>query len=307
MALSTSSSKHQLLILALALALIAGLFLLPKVIVKPKDGQPTLAQDGAATANRDQGAAAPAVGELDEHGHPAGSHDEPSGPTAEKPHMTMPTAQRREISTLVAKYTAEADQGAKIGIARELAEKYKAVERFDSAGYYLEQIALVRPGEQTFQRAADQYYEAYSFATTEARQKLLGAKCRELYERVLKNNPDNLNAKTNLGMAYMASENPVKGITLLREVLAADPRNEQALYNLGLLAVQSNQYDKAAERFAELAEINPKNVNAQFYLGVSLAQTGAKQEARKAFLAAKSISSDPALAASVDEQLQKLQ
>lgn len=307
MALSTSSSKHQLLILALALILVAGLFLLPKVIVKPKDGQPTLAQDGSRTANRDQGAGAPAVGELDEHGHPAGSHDEPSGPTAEQPHMAMPSAQRREIGTLVAKYTAETNLGPKLRMARELADKYKAVERFDSAGYYLEQIALVRPGEQTFQRAADQYYEAYSFATTEARQKLLGAKCRELYERVLKNNPDNLDAKTNLGMAYMASENPVKGITLLREVLAADPRNEKALYNLGLLAIQSNQYDKAAERFKELTQVNSENVNAQFYLGVSLAQTGAKAEARQAFLKAKSISSDPSLAASVDEQLQKLQ
>lgn len=307
MAVSTSSSKHQLLILALALALVAGLFLLPKVIVKPKDGQPTLAQDGAATANRDKGAAAPNVGELDEHGHPAGSHDEPNGPTAEQPHMTVPAAQRKEISALVARYTATTDIGAKLSVARELAEKYKTVERFDSAGYYLEQIALVRPGEQAFQRAADQYYEAYSFATTEARQKLLGAKCRELYERVLKNNPDNLNAKTNLGMAYMSSDNPVKGISLLREVLAADPRNENALYNLGLLAVQSNQYDKAAERFRELTKINPKNVNAQFYLGVSLAQTGAKQEAREAFLAAKSVSSDPSVAASVDEQLQKLQ
>ncbi|WP_242434670.1 tetratricopeptide repeat protein [Hymenobacter amundsenii] len=299
-----SSSKHQLIMLALALALVAGLFLLPKVIVKPKEGKGTLAQDAARTANRDQGAAAPNVGELDEHGHAAGSHE---GPTAEQPHMTMPPAQRREISVLVAKYAAEPEMGAKLSIARQLAEKYKAVERFDSAGYYLEQIAQVRPGEQTWKRAADEYYEAFSFATTEERQKLLGGKSQELYEKVLKNNPDNLDAKTNLGMAYMASTNPVQGITLLREVLVADPRNEKALYNLGLLAIQSNQYDKAAERFRELTQVNAENVNAQFYLGVSLAQTGAKQEARKAFLKAKSISSDPALAASVDEELKKLQ
>ena len=304
MAVSTSSSKHQLLILALALALVAGLFLLPKVIVKPKEGKGTLAQDAARTANRDQGAAAPNVGELDEHGHPADSH---AGPTAEQPHMTMPAAQRREISTLVAKYAAEPETGAKLSLARKLAEKYKAVERFDSAGYYLEQIAQVRPGEQTWKRAADEYYEAFSFATTEERQKLLGGKSQELYEKVLKNNPDNLDAKTNLGMAYMASTNPVQGITLLREVLATDPRNEKALYNLGILAIQSGQYDKAADRFRELTQVNPKNVNGQFYLGVSLAQTGAKREARQAFLKAKSISPDPALAASVDEELQKLQ
>ncbi|RIY10279.1 hypothetical protein D0T11_10165 [Hymenobacter rubripertinctus] len=281
------------------------MFLLPKVIVKPKQGKGTLAQDAARTANRDQGAAAPNVGELDEHGHPAGSHEQ--GATAEQPHMTLPPAQRREISSLAAKFSAETDQTAKLRLAQQLAEKYKAVERFDSAGYYLEQIARVRPGEQTWKRAADEYYEAFSFATTEDRQKLLGAKCQELYGKVLKNNPDNLDAKTNLGMAYMASTDPVQGITLLREVLAADPRNEKALYNLGLLAIQSGQYDKAADRFRQLTEVNAENLNGQFYLGVSLAKTGAKQEARKAFLKAKSISSDPALAASVDEELKKLQ
>ena len=108
-------------------------------------------------------------------------------------------------------------------------------------------------------------------------------------------------------MAYMASDNPVQGVTLLREVLAANPRNEKALYNLGILSIQSNQYDKAVERFQELVKVNPENVNGQFYLGVSLAQTGAKEEARAAFTKAKSLSSDPSLAASVDEELSKLE
>ncbi|MET4108911.1 tetratricopeptide repeat protein [Hymenobacter sp. UYP22] len=306
MASITASSKHQLLVLALAFALVAGLFLLPKVIVKPKEGKESLTQTAARTANRDQGAAAPSTGAtgLDEHGHPIGSHDEP---TAEQPHMTVPAAQRGEITALVRKFSSEADQTAKLRLAQQLAEKYKAVERFDSAGYYLEQVAVVRPGEQAWKRAADQYFEAYSFATTEERQKLLGAKCQELYQKVLKNNPDNLDAKTNLGMAYMSSSNPVQGITLIREVLAADPRNEKALYNLGFLAIQSGQFDKAVERFQELAKVNPENINGQFYLGVSLAKTGAKAEARKAFLKAKSISPDPALATSVDDELKKLQ
>ncbi|GAB3240696.1 hypothetical protein GCM10027346_35210 [Hymenobacter seoulensis] len=299
-----NTSKHQLLILAIAVALIAGLFVLPKVLVQTKKDKGDLTQ-AARTATRDNGAAAPSTAGsgLDEHGHPAGSHE----PTAEQPHMTVPAAQRTEINALLAKFNASGvDLQGKLRLAQELAAKYKAVEKFDSAGYYFEQVALVRPGEQAWKRAADEYFEAYSFATTEERQKLLGAKCQELYAKVLKNNPDNLDAKTNLGMAYMAGTNPVQGITLLREVLAADPRNEKALYNLGLLAIQSNQYDKAVERFRELAKVNAENVNGQFYLGVSLAQTGAKEEARKAFLKAKSISPDPSLAASVDEQLQKL-
>ncbi|WP_245815458.1 tetratricopeptide repeat protein [Hymenobacter gelipurpurascens] len=298
--MARNSSKYQLILLALAVALVAGLFLLPKVIVKPKAGKGELAQGAARTANRDNGAAAPSTASVDAMGKPEGA-------TAEQPHMTVAPVQRREINGLLAKYKAEADLAAKLRLATDLADKYKGIEKFDSAGFYLEQVALTRPGEQAWKRAADAYFEAFSFATTEGRQKLLGAKCEELYGRVLKNNPDNLDAKTNLGMALMASSNPVQGITVLREVLAADPKNEKVLYNLGLLAIQSNQFDKAAERFQELTKVNPENVNGQFYLGVALAQTGAKAEARQAFQKAKSLSPDPALAASVDEQLQKLQ
>ncbi|HLK96805.1 MAG TPA: tetratricopeptide repeat protein, partial [Hymenobacter sp.] len=216
-------------------------------------------------------------------------------------------AQRREIDALVAKYSAEKNPIAKLRVASDLASKYRAIEKFDSAGYYLEQLAQARPGEQAWKRAADAYFEAFSFAATQERQQQLGAKCQELYGKVLKNNPENLEAKTNLGMAFMAGDNPVQGVVLLREVLVADPRNEQAMYNLGLLSMQSSQYDKAVERFRELTKVNPENVNGQFYLGVALAQTGAKADARKAFEKAKSLSTDPGLTASVDEQLQKLQ
>ena len=167
-------------------------------------------------------------------------------------------------------------------------------------------MAQAKPSAQNWQQAADAYFQAFSFAATDERVKLLGGKARELYAKVLKDQPGNLDAKTNLGMAYMASENPVQGISLLREVLEADPRNEKALYNMGILAVQSNQYDKAVTRFQELVKVNPKNVNGQFYLGVTLARTGAKEEAKKAFLIAKSLSNDPALAASVEEEIAKM-
>ena len=230
---------------------------------------------------------------------------ENNGPNA-APHTTASPAQRQELTRLLAEYEAAPNAAAKATVATTLARRYNNVERFDSAGYYLEQVALAKPSAQNWQQAADAYFQAFSFAATDERVKLLGGKARELYTKVLKDQPGNLDAKTNLGMAYMASDNPVQGVTYLREVLEADPRNEKAMYNMGILAVQSNQYDKAVKRFQDLVKVNPKNVNGQFYLGVTLARTGAKEEAKQAFLTAKSLSNDPTLAASVDEQIAKL-
>jgi len=303
---TTSSAPHQLVLVAAALVLAGGLFVLPKGIMKPKESKSELSKDAAATANRDGGGMATNGSKTEASSGPVpATATDNNGPNA-APHTTATPAQRQELTRLLAEYAAAPNAAAKATAATSLARRYNSVERFDSAGYYLEQVALAKPSAQNWQQAADAYFQAFSFAATDERVKLLGGKSRELYAKVLKDQPGNLDAKTNLGMAYMASDNPVQGVTLLREVLAADPRNEKALYNMGILAVQSNQYDKAVTRFQDLVKVNPRNVNGQFYLGVTLARTGAKEEAKQAFLAAKSLSNDPALAASVEEEIAKL-
>jgi tetratricopeptide (TPR) repeat protein len=313
-------AAHQLVVLASALALVGGLYALPKGIVKPKEGKAELTADAARTANRDGGgpntngskaeaSSGPVPASANDNGGAHSDndgHDHGPAPAAAAPHTTATAAQRQELNRLLTSYRTESDAAKRRDLGASLARRYEGVQRFDSAGYYYEQIAQTKPSASAWQRAADAYFQAFSFAATDERVTLLGGKARELYGKVLKAEPGNLDAKTNLGMAYMASENPVQGVTLLREVLAADPRNEKALYNMGILAVQSNQYDKAVGRFQDLVKVNPKSVNGQFYLGVTLARTGAKEEARAAFLAAKSLSDDPALAASVEEELAKL-
>ncbi|WP_236050081.1 tetratricopeptide repeat protein [Hymenobacter negativus] len=303
---TTSSAPHQLVLVAAALVLAGGLFVLPKGIMKPKESKSELSKDAAATANRDGGGMATNGSKTENSSGPVpATATDNNGPNA-APHTTATPAQRQELTRLLAEYAAAPNATAKATAATSLARRYNSVERFDSAGFYLEQVALAKPSAQNWQQAADAYFQAFSFAATDERVKLLGGKARELYAKVLRDQPGNLDAKTNLGMAYMASDNPVQGVTYLREVLEADPRNEKALYNMGILAVQSNQYDKAVKRFQDLVKVNPKNVNGQFYLGVTLARTGAKEEAKQAFLTAKSLSNDPALAASVEEEIAKL-
>ncbi|MDB5233378.1 MAG: hypothetical protein JWR44_371 [Hymenobacter sp.] len=316
---TTNSATHQLVVLAAALALVGGLYVLPKGVMKPKESRSELSKDAAKTANRDGGGPATNGSKTEASSGPVpatatdngGAHSDDDGhnhgsETAAAPHTTATPAQRKELARLLAEYQTAPNAAVRATVATTLARRYENVERFDSAGYYLEQVALAKPSAQAWQHAADAYFQAFSFAATDERVKLLGGKSRELYAKVLKEQPGNLDAKTNLGMAYMASDNPVQGVTLLREVLEADPRNEKALYNMGILAVQSNQFDKAVKRFQDLVKVNPKNVNGQFYLGVTLARTGAKEEAKAAFLAAKALSNDPALAASVEEEIAKL-
>lgn len=307
---AVSVRTHQLLLLAGALALAGGLYALPKGIVKPKQGKAELNRDAARTANRDGGGMATNGDKTDASSGPrpaeTGTVAEAANPAeAAAPHTQTTPVQRRELNQLLASYAA-ATGAARATAGTTLAARYTTVQRFDSAGYYLAANAKTQPGEKAWQQAADAYYQAYSFATTEARRKLLGGEAIALYDKVLALNANNLDAKTNQGMAYMSTDNPVHGIGLLREVLAADPKNQKVLYNLGVLALQSSQFDKAAERFGELVQVNPASVEGNFYLGISLARTNHPVPARASLLKAKSLSPDPALAASVEEALAKL-
>ncbi len=285
-------SRSQILIVIAAIALVAAMFFLPKVIVSEKD-------KGALATNQ---SAPMAEGHSADDGH--GHGDE--GAAATGPHTEASPEQIAELATARAKYNKATDDQGRVQIASQLAEAYFNASKYDSAGYYYQVTAEARPGETTYKKAGDSYYEAFTFAPTQERADELGAKARDMYAQVLKNNPSNLDAKTNVAMTYIATTNPMQGITLLREVIATDPNNEKALFNLGVLSMQSNQYDKAAERFQKLVDLNPANVEATFYLGVSLAKVGKREEARTLLNKAKTMSDDPALATSIEEALLEL-
>lgn len=280
-------SRNQIFLIVAAAVLVAVLFSLPKVIIDKEKKSELVkpAGEDAAQHSADDG-----------HDH---------GPGETTAHAAASPEQLQELALLREQYNREQGQ-AKVKVAFSLGEKYKAIGRFDSAGYFYEQVAQAQPTEKNYQLAADQYYEAFSFAATQERMTELGDKTKTLYEQVLAKNPNNLDAKTNLAMTYIAGPAPMKGVGLLREVLETDPRNEKAIYNMGILSIQSGQYDKAVERFRDLVAVNPNHVNGNFYLGVALAETGKKQEAVQVFNKVKTLDQDPALMASVDEYLQRL-
>ncbi|WP_255478797.1 M48 family metallopeptidase [Rufibacter sp. XAAS-G3-1] len=288
-------SKGRIALILSAVVLAVLMALLPKVIIN-KDKKGEFAANGAAAADQ-------STHDPNHEGHEDHA-DEAAAPTAA--HVVATPAQVKEIAELRAKFNQANSPQDKGKLADELAQKYVAIAKHDSAGYFYEQVAQVRPGEKSFQKAADQYFEAFTFAATQERSQELSAKVQGLYEQVLKNNPTNLDAKNNLAMTYISSSTPMRGITLLREVISADPKNEKALFNLGVLSIQSNQYEKAVERFQELLVVNPNHVEGTFYMGVALAETGKKAEAQKSFQKVKQISKNPEVQASVDSYLQRL-
>jgi tetratricopeptide (TPR) repeat protein len=189
--------------------------------------------------------------------------------------------------------------------ADSLANLYNAAGKFDSAAWFAEEASKFFNTTESWIKAGDNYYQAYTFALDQSKQSQLAEKAREFFKKVLDANPKNLDVKTKLAMTYV-STNPMQGVTMLREVLAEDPKNEAALLNMGMLSIQSGQYERGVERLEELVKINPKHTQGQLLLGIALMNTGDKKRARQQFEKVKQMDNDPAVQATADSYLKDL-
>jgi len=167
--------------------------------------------------------------------------------------------------------------------ADSLALAYKTVGKLDSSAKYSELIALEIPTLENLLKAGNGYFEAFNFTVDQTKRVAQAEKAQDYYKRILEEDPSMLDVKSKLAMTYVASSNPMAGITMLREVLAEDPKNELAIYNLGILSITSGQLDRAIERFENLIKINPDSPEGNFYMGYCLFETGEKENAKPYF------------------------
>jgi outer membrane protein len=221
-------------------------------------------------------------------------------------HADVPAEVVSGIKNLRALYAAGSKNEKNAIFADSLANLYAIAGKFDSSAWYAEEASKFFNTTESWIKAGDQYYQAYSFALDATRQAQFATRAQAFYNMVLAKNPDNLEVKTKLAMTYLTDASPMKAITTLREVLEKDPKNELALYNMGMLSIQSQQYERAIERLKLLVEINPSHTQGNLLLGVAYMNTGARKKAREQFEKVKLLDNDPSVQATADSYLKDL-
>jgi tetratricopeptide (TPR) repeat protein len=275
----------QIALIAAGIVLVVILFNLPKAVVK-KDGV------AAPAANRDKtapSAIAPTTTLADS------SHTKP-----------FTSAQKAELVALKSKANKSSPSNS-LASHLKVAEKYKAYSRYDSAAFYLEQIARNTNSTPILEAAGETYFEAFTLAIKEEKRKAMLDKCQTLLQEVLTKEPANLSAKSKLAMTYVESPNPMQGIALLREVIAKDPDNELALFNLGQLSMRSQQFDKAVGRFEKLISLHPKDSRYHYYLGQCKHALKKDSEAKDSFKKALQFNTDPTAQSTIEEALKEVE
>lgn len=264
--------KTRIILIIASAILVWLIFLLPKAVVENED------QMGTATTD----------------------------PSQADPHGSTPLALRESINSLKTQYLESSENKKSAIFADSLASLYAQAGQFDSAAWFAEKATSFFNTNESLLKAGNSYYDAYTFAIDPTKQGEMAEKTRYFLGKVLEQDPKNLGVKTKLAMTYLSSQNPMQGITMLREVLKDDPKNEQALFNMGMLSIQSGQFDRARERLEELIGYYPNHVQGHLLLGVAYMNTKEKEKAREEFELVKKLDSDPAVAAAADSYLKDL-
>ncbi|MFY8203281.1 MAG: tetratricopeptide repeat protein, partial [Sediminibacterium sp.] len=162
--------------------------------------------------------------------------------------------------------------------AQDSLRSYKALTRFwaDSAQklapylYFTYSAALLENSEKSLTFAAQLLVD--NLLTPDAPPALLpwiAGNAKVLLEKALVINPKNDSAKINLGACYLfgnLSDNPMQGITKIKEVVDKDSTNAYGQFILALGGKKSGQYDKAIERFLTVINIQPNQIEAMIHL-----------------------------------------
>ena len=190
--------------------------------------------------------------------------------------------------------------------ADSLASLYQKSGRPDSAALWYYEAATVLNEPAILLKAADSYSEAAAFSTDAARAENWATKAQQIYEGLLKNDPQNADLTVKLALTYMVTSAPMKGVGLLREVLAREPEHEQALLNMGMLSLRSGQFAKAVDWLERLTKAHPANLEGQMLLGRALAGTGEKEKARAQYERTRNMTNDPAVQQQLEQFIKEL-
>ncbi len=215
---------------------------------------------------------------------------------------------RQEVSQLEAlEVTSEEHGGKDTSVLGEIGRTWDGFNNPSIAAEYFEQIAQLNPGENEWLNAAFRYFDAFKMTNDSLLRASMVENAIEAYKTVIEINPQNLDAKTDLGLCYAeGTGNPMQGIMLLREVVQAKPDHENAQFNLGVLSVKSGQLDKAVNRFENVLRINPGNYQAEFLLGRCYLKMGQKDKAVASLEKVKSGSKDSQLVEEADNLIHQI-
>ncbi len=212
----------------------------------------------------------------------------------------------KEIRVLESQYK-NASGNDQLTQAKQLAQKWDDVEQPIPSAMYLEVLATNEPTLKNWLVAGDRFIKAFENTSDSLAKPAMLQKANAAFTKAMDLDSTNTEAKTGLGVTIVNGMGaPMTGITMLLDVVKKEPNNVKANTNLGLFAIKSGQYDKAITRFNDMISNGKATPEIHFYLGTAYELLGKNTEAIDAYLNSKKLAASPTISTFVDKKVAEL-
>ena len=183
------------------------------------------------------------------------------------------------------------DDSSKTEILMELSGFWYRMERPDISGHYATEVAEMENSEDAWSIAGTTFAAGITGFGDGKEREFCIVKAISSFEKAISINPDNSVHRLNLALCYTKappSDNPMKGILMLREMNEKEPDNVHVLVALGKLAIQTGQYSKAIERLTAAFELENENRSVACLLSVAYEGIGNGEAAKDYYILCES-------------------
>lgn len=218
-------------------------------------------------------------------------------------------AEKSQLTTISDAITATKaeDTAALKKLYLQKSEFWKNLNNPALGSYYFYQFANIEASKNALSNAGDVLVSAYKSTEDSVILNNLITFALRSYEDAVQKDGNDVELKIKLADAYVqGSQEPMKGIGILRELADSLPNNVPVLLALGRLSIQSGQYDKAKERLQKILQLEPQNTEALYFLAITEAQLGHDEEAVRLFEMCKLLVNNEDFNKEIDEIVNNL-
>ena len=161
------------------------------------------------------------------------------------------SAQLEEQVRAIEEEIAQREGEARIARQRDLVALYFGAGRLDRAALEQQKIADATGTADDWKRVGDLLYDWMETVPDQDQQRKAGiaGQAIEAYQRVLTQEPDNHDVRTDMATAYLSSNNPMQGVAEVKQVLDADPNHLHARFNYGIMLAMIGRSELSIEQF----------------------------------------------------------
>jgi tetratricopeptide (TPR) repeat protein len=152
------------------------------------------------------------------------------------------------------------------------------------SGFYAEEVAELEGTAESWSIAGTTYTIGMRSATEEKVKNFCRNGAIRAFESAISLDPSDPGPRINLALVYTeapASDDPMRGILMLRSLNEEYPENTSVLMNLGRLGLQTGQFDRALERLEQAYQLDPEDVRVICLLAQAHGGLGNQEESAR--------------------------